>query len=155
MLGLIRLWQDSGYEPKRTILFAAWGAQEFGQLGSLKYKMTPTFPLSQTLSMIQLDGLGGGEGFYAGIQGNAYSDAFPMHYAVLAAGHLGEEIILTDLIAESDHLVFYEVGIPVLLFNWRLADENNLPDEFAKGVNPERLTSAGTLAAMTIMMLAQ
>ncbi|HET6447380.1 MAG TPA: M20/M25/M40 family metallo-hydrolase [candidate division Zixibacteria bacterium] len=155
MLELIRLWQDSGYEPKRTILFAAWGAQEFGQLGSLNYIMTPTIPLSQTISMIQLDGLGGGEGFYAGIQGNAYSDGFPLHYAVLAARHLGEEIILTDLIAESDHLVFDEAGFPVLLFNWRLADENNLPDEFAKGVNPERLTSAGTLAAMTIMMLAQ
>ena len=45
--------------------------------------------------------------------------------------------------------------MPVLLLNWRLADENNLPDAYANGVSLERVALTGSLAALTIMMLAQ
>ncbi|MGB3714522.1 MAG: M28 family peptidase [Candidatus Promineifilaceae bacterium] len=155
MLEIARLWQESGYRPKRSVLFAAWSAQEYGQLGSQNYVLTPTVPVSQSVTMIQLDGVGGGEGFFPGIQGNPFRDMLPLHYAGIAANHLGEELILSDPISESDHLTFSQSGIPVLLVNWRLADENNLPDVYASGVNPERLTSTGTLAALLIMMLAQ
>jgi len=153
MLELVRLWQEEGYEPKRSILFAAWGAQEYGQLGSRNYVLTPTVPLSRTTAMVQLDGVGGGEGFNPGIQGMSYQDALLLHYANLAADQLGEKVTQTDLIAESDHLTFSEAGLPVLLFNWRLADENNLPDTYANGVSPERLMVSGSLAALTVMML--
>jgi hypothetical protein len=155
MLEIIRLWQETGFEPKRSILFAAWGAQEYGQLGSRNYILTPTIPLSQTLAMVQLDGVGGGGGFNPGIQGNPYQDAMLLHYASAAADHLGEKVTQTDLIAESDHMTFSQAGMPVLLVNWRLADENNLPDTYANGVSPERLSVTGSLAALTVMMLAQ
>jgi Zn-dependent M28 family amino/carboxypeptidase len=155
MLEIARLWHEAGYRPKRSVLFAAWSAQEYGQLGSLNYVLTPTVPVSQSITMIQLDGLGGGGGFFPGIQGNPFRDMLPLHYAGIAANHLGEEFILSDLISESDHLTFSRSGIPVLLVNWRLADENNLPDVYANGVSPERLATTGTLAALLIMMLAQ
>jgi hypothetical protein len=155
MLEIVRLWHETGYKPKRSVLFAAWSAQEYGQLGSLNYVLTPTVPVSQPVTMIQLDGLGGGGGFFPGIQGDPFRDMLPLHYAGIAANHLGEEFILSDPISESDHLSFGQSGIPVLLVNWRLADENNLSDVYASGVDPVRLATTGTLAALLIMMLAQ
>ncbi|MFN2188335.1 MAG: M28 family peptidase, partial [Candidatus Promineifilaceae bacterium] len=155
MLELLRIWREAGYQPKRSILFAGWGAQEFGQLGSGHFVLSPTISLSQISAMVQLDGIGGGGGFNPGFQANRSTDMLPLHYAQMAAGYLDENTTETTLNAESDHFTFSEMGLPVLLLNWRLADENNLPDSYADGVSLERVESVGKIAALTLMMLAQ
>ncbi|MGD8626404.1 MAG: M20/M25/M40 family metallo-hydrolase, partial [Anaerolineae bacterium] len=69
LLEMARLWSETGYRPKRSILFAAWGAQELGELGSSYYVEHPAFPLAQTSAMLQLDAVGGGGGYYLEAQG--------------------------------------------------------------------------------------
>ncbi len=155
LLEIARLWQENGYRPQRSILFAAWGAQEFGELGSGFYVTTPTLPLTDTIAMIQLDGLGGGGGFSAGMNGDPLRDAVLLFQARSAATLLDEKITETNSLSKSDDLVFSQAGIPALLFSWRLADENNLPDEYASGVDRAKLEVMGRLAALTVMMLAQ
>lgn len=155
MLEIAHLWQEISYRPKHSVLFVAWGAQEGGQLGSRRYVQAPTWPLSTTLAMFQLDGVGGGDGFYPGLNGQPGSDELPIHYTTLAAGHLEQKIVVTASENESDHLPFREQGVPSLLVSWRLASENNLPDDLADGVSPERMTTSGRLVALSLMMLAR
>ena len=58
-----RLFASSGIKPKRTVLFALWGAEEQGLYGSTFYvKKSPLFPLERTKMMVQLDYLDGQEG---------------------------------------------------------------------------------------------
>ncbi|MBN2501759.1 MAG: M28 family peptidase, partial [Anaerolineales bacterium] len=64
LLEIARLWHESGYQPKRSVLFAAWGAQELGQVGSAYYLEHPVVPLEETVFMVQMDAVGGGSGHY-------------------------------------------------------------------------------------------
>ena len=58
LLEIARMWQDLGYAPDRTVLFAAWDGEEQGLLGSIYYVEHPALPLEQTVSMVQLDMVG-------------------------------------------------------------------------------------------------
>jgi hypothetical protein len=155
MLEIARFWREQGYRPRRSILFAAWGAQELGQLGSTYFVHTPSLPLTNVVGLLQLDGVGGGEGFKLGIQGDAGDDTYLLHTLRVASLLLNEDVVETEQVGESDHLAFDEAGLPSTLMSWRLANEHNLPDELANGVRPERLSIAGRVAALAFMMLAR
>ena len=66
-----------------------------------------------------------------------------------------EKIIATPNFTISDHQAFDEAGLPTLLFSWRLANEDNLPDGLANGIHPDRLAVSGQITALTLMMLAR
>jgi Zn-dependent M28 family amino/carboxypeptidase len=61
VLELARAFQIGLLKPRRTIVFAAWGAEELGLLGSRYYSEHPLFPLNKTVAMIQLDMIGRNE----------------------------------------------------------------------------------------------
>ncbi|MDH3943312.1 MAG: M20/M25/M40 family metallo-hydrolase, partial [Anaerolineae bacterium] len=45
MLEVARMWQAQGYVPNRTVVFAAWDAEELALLGSRFYVDNPQYPL--------------------------------------------------------------------------------------------------------------
>ncbi len=47
LLEVARVWQEAGYQPEHSVLFAAWGAQEAGEVGSRYYINHPLFPLEK------------------------------------------------------------------------------------------------------------
>jgi Zn-dependent M28 family amino/carboxypeptidase len=51
---LARLFK-AGPRPKRTLVFAAWTAEERGLIGSLAYASSPVYPLSKTVANLTLD----------------------------------------------------------------------------------------------------
>jgi hypothetical protein len=155
LLEIARLWQQIGYRPKHSVLFAAWGAQEAGQLGSSHYVREPILPLTSIVAVLQLDGLGGGDGFYPGLNARPEIDGYLIQYVTAAAGQLEQKIVHVPSPLENDQLSFAAQGIPAGLFSWRLADENNLPDEWANGVSPERLAASGRVVALALMMMAR
>ena len=61
LLELAAAFQGGTLRPKRSILLAAWGAEEIGLLGSHYYVQQPAFPLAQTIAMLQLDMIGRNE----------------------------------------------------------------------------------------------
>ncbi len=61
MLEIARLWQAQAYHPARSVLFAAWDAEEQGLCGSTFYVSEPVFPLQQTRAFLNLDMLGVGD----------------------------------------------------------------------------------------------
>jgi Zn-dependent M28 family amino/carboxypeptidase len=135
------------------VLFAAWGAQEMGNLGSEFYVNQPVFPLESTIAALHLDGVGGGEGFNLGAQAVWESDAILLDNLGIAESALGEKIVVTEPYSYSDHLSFQIEGIPSILLSWRLANEENLPDYLTNSVNPDRLRISGRVTSLLLMNL--
>ncbi len=58
LLELSEAFQTNRIKPKRSILLAAWGAEEIGLLGSQYYVQRPPIPLKKTVAMVQMDMIG-------------------------------------------------------------------------------------------------
>ncbi|MEJ2707957.1 MAG: M20/M25/M40 family metallo-hydrolase [Anaerolineales bacterium] len=155
LLEIARSWQQAGFQPKRTVLFAAWGAQEQGEIGSRFYLQNPVVPLESTTALIQVDGVGGGDGFNLGVQGVWEQDGLLLFSAQAVEKMMGETLTFTSRLDRSDHLVFADAGIPALLFSWRLAGEDNLPDGLASASRPERLETSGKIIELASMAVAR
>ena len=155
LLEIARLWSQAGYRPRRSVLFAAWGAQELGQLGSRHFLEHPTVPLHEILGLVQLDGVGGGEGFKIGAQADPAMDGLLLQRLEAAAAIFDETLIFIGEQAVSDHTAFENAGLPALLVQWRLASEANLPTGVGNAVHTPRLGEIGRLVALLLMALAQ
>jgi hypothetical protein len=68
---------------------------------------------------------------------------------------LDEKITYAPAVGESDQISLEEAGLPAILLSWRLADENNLPDEYANAVHPDRVSTAMRFAGLVVMNLAR
>lgn len=184
MLEIARLWQETGYRPARSVLFAAWGAQELGMLGSRYYVAHPVHPLEQTIAMLQMDAVGGGGGHYMEVQGFQEQEgllrfdmqvaedlvdgrlklAVPSEVASMYSGSAGPELYLSPFegvanqllnARPSDQMPFHAAGIPAVLITWRGANEDNWPDEIADEVEPYRLEVTGRMVTLVMMNLAR
>jgi hypothetical protein len=119
MMELARAIAHPGFQPKRTVLFAAWNAEEAGLFGSCHYvQNAPVLPLDRTVAMLSVDMVGAGDGsgidLYGGnlaehdwlvrtLQGSASLFALPWAVTPL------------DPLDASDHVCFAQAGIPALL----------------------------------------
>lgn len=52
---------ESGLQPRRTLVFCGFNGEEEGLLGSWAYTQDPPFPLEDTVAMLDLDMVGGGD----------------------------------------------------------------------------------------------
>ena len=178
LLEIAQLLQREGYQPGRSVVFVAWGAQEAGELGSQYYLSNPVFPLEDTVAVLQLDAIGGGDGYYIEAQGSREKDAMLL-YSFEIASELAETRLyisppqsttITDpaylhspaslfdspnMKITSDDVPFRQANIPVLLIKWKEASESNLPDLIADPVLPERLENSGKTIFAALLMLAR
>ena len=67
MAGLIEIAEayavaaSEGFQPRRSILLAAWNSEEQGLLGAWAYTETPLHPLAQTVAVLNMDMIGRNE----------------------------------------------------------------------------------------------
>jgi len=155
MLEIARLWQQTGYRPQRSVLFAAWGAQELGEYGSRYFTANPTVPINNLQGLLQLAGVASGEGFHTGAQGGWQQDGLLLYNISAASMFLDEKLTIVSKYQRSDHLSFDNIGGPSLLLSWRLASDVNLNDEYAHAAIPERLGIVGRMVALVLMGLAR
>jgi ABC-type dipeptide/oligopeptide/nickel transport system permease subunit len=71
MLEILRLWKASGFEPRRTMMFAAWTGGEWEHSGAHEYLTAQAqYSVLETVAVVNLDGLGrGGDELW--VQGDA------------------------------------------------------------------------------------
>ncbi len=106
-----------GTTPKRTIVFAAWGAEEEGELGSEYFVAHPTIDLDHVVEYINLDMVGsyGSRGFvaamgtFAKLPARAVLQQAMKAYPRLSVGLGGRA-------ERSDHEAFCKQGIPYVFF---------------------------------------
>jgi Zn-dependent M28 family amino/carboxypeptidase len=137
------------------VLFAAWGAQELGQLGSGYYVDHPLLPLEDTEAMLQLDTVGGGNGYYLEAQGGSAREGLLLFNLQVADEWVDGRLTLGGRWAPSDQVSFAEAGIPSLLITWRGSSEDNLPAGIADEVDPYRLGVTGRIVTLAVMATAR
>jgi Zn-dependent M28 family amino/carboxypeptidase len=99
--------------PKRTIVFAAWGAEEEGELGSEYFVAHPTIELADVVEYVNLDMVGSyssrgfvaAMGTFARLPARALLEAAMKSYPKLSVGLGGKA-------ERSDHEAFCKQGIP-------------------------------------------
>lgn len=145
---------------KRSIIFVAFGANEFGRLGSRHYVENPVWPLNKTIAMINVDSVGKLSGNSLNINGSETATAWnnilhninkipsaaaPIENkgdsatAAQLAGTSFDLILNPNLADSSDHRPFYVKNIPILSFSTGTHTDMHTPADTANKINFEGL----------------
>jgi len=134
--------------PKRSVLFAAWDAEEKGLLGSKYWLAHPTLPLEHVVAALNLDMVGrlrDDHLFVFGVR-SGYGWRRLLSSRNDAPG-LQLDFSWT-LKPVADHYPFFDHGIPVLMLHTGLHDDYHRPSDVASRIN-----SAG-MARVTRLLFA-
>lgn len=154
LLEIARLWHETGYRPRRTVLFAAWNATEKGLLGSNDYVANPAYPLTSTLAVIQLDMVGQGRGYYLQVYNEEQQDALILTHMENAARQVEGRLTLAKYEGSNDHEPFHAQGISAVMLSWERPDYVHLPGDTADLIDPKKLQATGRMTALALMTLA-
>lgn len=153
LLEIARLWQEHGYAPRRSVLFAAWDAEELGLVGSQHYVDQPVFPLEDTVAMLQLDMVGAGSEQLFVDGGGALESTL-----IDLAGQFGLETRTTNH-GRSDHGPFQRAGVPANLLIWFGGDGSpstyHRPSDVIENIEIQKLASAGKVTHLALLSLAE
>jgi len=137
VVGLARAFAAAGPQP-RTLVFALFGAEELGLIGSGHYVKAPPVPLARTAAMLNFDMVGrlrDGKLTIGGVEsGRALRDA--VSEATRAAG-VGATLRDSPY-GPSDHSRFYTSGTPVLFFH-----TGNHPDYHRPSDTADKIDAGG------------
>lgn len=126
---LARRFAARGEKPKRRLVFVCFSAEEMGLLGARHYVENPVIPLDKTVAMINFDMIGWLRDKNVTVFNWNSSESFK---PVLdkANENFGLNLNLPEsAFAGSDHLPFYQKGIPVMFFHTGLTDTYHTPED--------------------------
>ncbi len=147
-----------GPRPARSVILAAWAAEEKGMLGSRHYVRDAPVPLEDTIAMFQVDMIGRneehgaspGEGFLNEVADDN-ANAMNMIGSVFspdlrgaverANADVGLELRFRydyraqNLIRRSDHWSFLSSGVPAIFFFGGLHPDYHTPNDTAEKIN--------------------
>ena len=171
MAGAFATAARAGRRPKRSVLFAAWNAEERGLLGTWAYTEQPLTPLNDTVAVINLDMIGRNEEVPArsgqrfrgllpqtatsnrnavNILGYSYSN--DLRQAISAANIVDLTIRFrydrnpSNLVRRSDHWPFLARGVPALFVHTGLHPDYHTERDSADKLNYEKMTRIVQLA---------
>lgn len=137
LLEVARIFAESGLKTKRSLLFVSFSGEEQGLLGSRLYVNQAPRPLSQTVTMINIDHAGvGSGGLTVGITGLDKS------LAANAGEHAGlaDTLDLFGFFPGGDHVPFKEAGVPtVTVVSGGAHPQFHQPSDTPDTVRPEIL----------------
>lgn len=153
VLEVAEAFANSGFRPKRSLLFIGFNAEERGLLGSRHYVDQPLKPLSNIVAMINLDMVGrgasgldvGGVGTSPGFKAMIESLAEPFPFSL--STHPGGK-------APSDNTSFYNKDIPVLFFYTGRHDDYHRPSDDWEKIDRVEFEQIARLAWLTAERLA-
>lgn len=149
MLALAQSWRATGYQPRMSVLFVAWGAREGGELGSQYYAAHPARPLRDTVAFLNLDapGAAGSGGLVVG-----YGDQGLATQLVAFALALGNPLAI-ERAGAGDYASFGTVGVPAVVLSPGANGTVHHPDDTPEHVDRENLALAGQVAWLTVLHL--
>lgn len=130
-----KAYAEMGDEPRRTIMFMGFGAEEMGLLGARHYVQNPIRPIERHYAMVNLDMIGYLRDGNLDLFGTGTAEEFE---AILDR-HIGTSGLNVRRVAggtgPSDHSVFFGAGIPVLFFHTGLHSVYHMPEDISDFVN--------------------
>jgi hypothetical protein len=153
LVELARRLCESDIKPSRTIVFAAFSAEELGLFGSRHYVNHPAVPLSSTKAMINLDMVGRLRDGRVTVFGTRSAQEFSGIVNSAATG-LGLELRESDGIGRSDHMPFYSKKIPALHFFTGVHADYHGPGDTWDKLNLEGMAKISELVLATVRSIA-
>lgn len=153
LLELARLLA-SAPPPRRTLLFAAWNAEESGVLGSCHYvTAAPAYPLAQTIAAFSLDMVGRGDGSGLRLAGVDAEPPLPilsrMRDQAAARGYHELAVTTGPGTRSSDHVCFADAGVPAV---WATTPPLAAHADYHSPADlPAQVTAANLAAAARLM----
>ena len=154
LLEIARLWHEHGFRPRRTVVFAAWNAEEAGLLGSRYFVDHPSCPLECIEAVLQLDMVGQGRGYYIIASGDEVQEARMRAHLENAARQVEGRVTLVPSESGSDHETFHRRGIPAVMLAWERGENSHLPADSVDSIDSRKLQSTGRVAALALMTMA-
>ncbi|HET9334633.1 MAG TPA: M20/M25/M40 family metallo-hydrolase [Gemmatimonadota bacterium] len=146
-------WFAAHPQP-RTLVFAAFGAEELGNIGSGAWVKDPPWPLERTVAMVNLDMVGRLRE-KLDVQGTGTSSAWPALLDSLATDPATPEVArVPDGFGPSDHASFYGQRIPVLALFTGAHDEYHRPGDDPGTIDVDGEVRVVELAARVIEAVA-
>lgn len=133
--------------PMRNILFAAWGAEEIGLVGSRYFIDHPTVPLANVNAMINADMVGRLRERQLLVDGTATADGWNDLVKRSADGLRLQVTFGAEGYGASDHASFTGAKIPVAFLFTGVHDDYHLPSDTADKINFEGVSTISVLAA--------
>lgn len=155
ILDVIRRLIRESESPKRSIVFAFWGAEEMGFVGSQAFVNSPTFPIETIQAVINVDTIGNGMIGNFGIWSEGETNiAFQAVHK--AASQAGTSAMLAPRYGHnSDQQSFARAGIPaVTLMAREWLEKNHSPQDTVGNVKPEQVQLATEIVYQAVKRLA-
>ena len=134
MLELARVLASQRAMLQRSLVFAAFSAEEEGLLGSKNYVSAPSFPLEKTAAMINMDMIGRMKDNRVIVGGSGSSPLWKDLLPRLKPNGL-ELKFQDDGYGPSDHASFYAKDIPVLFFFTGVHQDYHRPSDDTDRIN--------------------
>lgn len=139
---------------RRSVLFAAFGAEEQGLLGSCNYvHVAPAVPLDQTRAMMNFDMVGRLRGNTVYLSGNETSSRWQPMVTNSNQSDLSLAIRTPSCTGCTDHVCFWQAGVPFVGFFTGLHDEYHRPEDDADLINYPGMVRIGDLALRVLSRL--
>jgi hypothetical protein len=153
---LAEAFGKGGQRPKRSIIFALFGAEERGLFGSKHFTDKPPVPIEKIVAMINLDMIGRNKPGEVSILGAATSTDLEGHLAAAAKSiKLKLKYEPPDDFAGSDHYYFYEKGIPVLFLHSGLHNDYHKQSDKAEKIDYAKIQVTAQLTFLTAWNVAE
>jgi len=111
MLSLARHFSKKENQPKYSIAFIGFAAEEAGLIGSKKYVFAPIVPLEKTKFLLNLDIMGTGDEGITVVNATEFGREFSILDSINKKEQLLPQIRQRGPAANSDHYYFYEKGV--------------------------------------------
>ncbi len=157
VLELARVLAARETPPRRSVYFVAFGAEEWGLLGSHHFVDHPPRPIDECAAMVNMDMIGRSKDGFLSVEGAGTS---PGLRALVEAAHArhGEPfagIAISDKVPpNSDQAPFAEAGVPILSFFTGLHDDYHRPTDDSPLVDAEAGARIASLAGECLVALA-
>ncbi|MCC5929401.1 MAG: M20/M25/M40 family metallo-hydrolase [Cyclobacteriaceae bacterium] len=163
VLSIARAIQELGIKPKRTLIFAAWTAEEKGLIGSRYFvdqfgdqrKIVAALNYDMISRNSQRDSVGRQVSL---VYSNALDKTRAINDEFNSKHNLNLEINYSGVdkpSGGSDHSSFSRVGVPVLWYFTGLHEDYHMPSDHAEKINWDKFTRIVQLGFLNIWHLAQ
>jgi Peptidase family M28/PDZ domain len=146
LLDLATSIANSGWRPRRTLLFQWYSGEELGLLGSKYWVAHPTHPVADVVFMLNMDMVGRMVGRTLVVGGTGTS---PELSAMVKTVSDGLDLTILDDppgSAPSDNSSFYEAGIPALFLFTGLHDDYHRATDDTEKLDLDGARDTGRLA---------
>lgn len=141
--------------PQRSIVFAAFTAEEAGLLGARHYvKNTASYPVDQVIANLNMDTVGRLGDNTVMIFGGPSSDDWPVFFADVSAATGIDAELTTSNLSASDNAAFVEAGVPAVQIFSGAGRDYHRPSDTADKIDADGMVKIATLVREAVEGLA-